>query len=240
MPVFKRSKEKVFENIVTKDGVVYTKKPCKIQIPQRFTERAVGLGLIGVDTQIAGLFPLIMETGEYSVMNMCGMVQIDPYKITEITIEDVDYHEFYFAAGQVLFKTLEIVVNVDMVWNILNELVFKGKVPWYMDYEDLGNIANTTKKHAGSDVGAVRSMFEAMISIIARSLSDRKTYLRTEIKEGGKITRDMIQIVPLRSVIDSVNNTQAKITGNYLGPALVSALVDPSVKASKSEKILRA
>lgn len=240
MPVFKRDKQTVLGTLVKKDFVVYAKQACKIQIPQRFTEPAVGLGLIGVDTQIAGLFPLILESGQYSVMNMCGMVQIDPYKITEITIDDTDYHEFYFAPGQVLFKTTQIVVNVDMVWNILNELIFKGKVPWYMDYEDLGNIANTTKKHAGSDVGAVRSMFEAMVSIVARSIKNRKTYLRTEIKEGDKIIRDMIQIVPLRSVIDSVNNTQAKITGNYLGPAIVSALVDPSVKASKSEKILRA
>lgn len=225
--------------MVTNDaGQVIIKKKCRIQVPVRFTETAVGLGRIGVDTAIYGLFILTLESGEYSICNMTGLVQINPTRQQIITVDDTDYVEFSFDANQVVFKTLNIIKNDDLIYNVLREVVLQGKVPWYIDYEDLGKMYDTAEKHAKSTVGNPSESMEMIISIIARRKDDLSKYFRTGVKDG-KMGKPNLDWVPLKSVFHSVNNTVSKFTGSYFSDGITSALVDPSTKTSPVEEILR-
>lgn len=241
MNKLKRDKDKVLKRLkVDKDHRVFTTMPCVIQIPARWAEPNIKLGAIGLSNFAYGLFPVIFEDGTYSVINICGYVELDPLKTTIKKIGEVDYYEFSFEANQVLFKTTKLVKRDEVIYAILNELIFKGKVPWYVDYNDLGKLFDTAKKHANSNVGNNPEVMEFIASMVTRTTKDRSTYLRTQVKDYKDIQNGLVAYVPLKSVLYSVNSTVNKIAGSYFNEGVVSALVNPTNKAEKIEKILRA
>lgn len=234
----KRSAPAVHAAVVeNKSGQVIAKRHCKIQAPVRFTE--VGLGEVGVDTYIYGLYALILDTGEYAVMNVAAIMQLKPYKLSLTTIDDVDYYEFHFAPGDVVITTTSLVKREALMFNIADELFFKGKIPWYVEYEDLGRIYDTAKHHAGSNVAQVYEVVELLTSLVTRSKTDRTKQIRLAAKSYKDITIDTIDYVPLTSVYYSVSNTVNKIAGSYFEDGITSALVNPSDRVDKIEAILR-
>jgi hypothetical protein len=224
--------------VVNEGGQVITKANCKIQVPVRFSE--IGLGQIGIDTFAYGLFPIIMEDGNYALMNVTALVELDPFKLEIIEIDDVQYHEFSFEAGQVVIKTTNLLQKETLMYNILDELIFKGKIPWYVAYEDLGKIFDSAKKHAKSNVGNIPETIEFIAAMVCRSKEDRTKYIRTVANTYKDTSLSQISYVPLKSVFYAVNSTVNKLTGSYFSDGIVSALVNPTTKVEKIESILRA
>jgi hypothetical protein len=219
-------------------GQVVTSVPCKIQIPVRFTEGSVGLGSIGINTFIYGIFAIILESGEYSVCNINAMVQINPYKTTQTTIDNNDYHEFWFNKGDIVIKSTTLLQVADSIYNVFNELVFTGKVPWYMGYEDMGKLFDTASYHGNSNAGKSQETIELIASMIARSKKDRTIYIRETAKSYSDTDIANLDYVPLKSVFYSVKSTMNKLSGSYFNDGVVSALVNPSEQQQKIEGIL--
>lgn len=239
MPKLKRNPSLVLSQLVENaSGQVLCKVPCKIQVPYRYSER--GLGEVSIRTFTYGYFPIILETGDYAVMNVCALVELDPYKVMITTIDEIDYHEFYFEANQVVIKSGDLVKNTDNIYNIVDEFIFKGKIPWYVEYEDLAKLFDTAKDHAGSNVGENQEVMEFIASMVARSKDDRSKYIREVMTAKADTSLDKIDYVALSSVFYSVKSTVNKIAGSYFSDGVVSALVNPSDKAEKIERILRA
>lgn len=223
---------------VNEAGQVLTKAKCKIQVPVRFSE--IGLGQIGIETYTYGLFPLILESGDYAVCNVTALFELNPSKLAMVTIDEVEYHEFHFDAGTVVFKSTDLVKRETLIYNVFDEFIFKGKIPWYVEYDDVGKLFDTAKKHAGSNVGNNAEVIEFVASMISRNKDDRTKFLRETIKSYKDTTIDKIDYVPLASVFWSVNSTMNKLAGSYFNDGVTSALVNPSERAHKIEKILRA
>lgn len=240
MAKYRRNQEAVKAVLVeSKAGQVLTKVDCKIQAPARFTEGSVGLGSIGSDVFIYGIFALILDTGEYSVCNIAAQVQINPYKTTSVMIDDVEYHEFHFHKNDVVIKTTDLVKNSDTIYSVFDELIFKGKVPWYMGYEDLGKLFDTAKYHADSNVATNLETIELIASMISRSKEDRTEYIRHKAKDYKDVSLEKLEYVPLKSVFYSVKSTLNKLAGSYFNDGVVSALVEPSEKQQMIESVLR-
>lgn len=220
-----------------KSGQIITSIPCKIQVPARFTE--IGLGQIGVETFIYGLYPVITETGDYMVSNINALVEIDPFKISQVTIDDVLYHEFYFPAESVLIKNTTMVKTDTLLYYVFDEFFFKGKIPWYVGYEDLGRIFDTANYHAGSNIGRNWEVIEFLASMVTRSKTDRTKYIRTVMQQYNDSSLNKIDYVPLKSVLYSVNSTTNKLAGSYFNDGVISALVNPTDRVDKIEQILR-
>lgn len=238
MSKLKRDAQAALSNLFTNEaGQVIAKKACTIQIPVRFTE--IGLGEIGINTFTYGFFPIIFDT-VYAVMNVCAMVELNPVKLTRIKIEDVDYYEFHFDAGQVVIKASDLVKREPLMYNVFDEFVFKGKLPWYAQYEDVGKLFDTALYHAGSKVAQNLEVIEFVASMISRSKSDRTKYIRTFANNYSDVSLDKVDFVPLKSVFYSVNSTLNKIAGSYFNDGITSALVQRSAQAEKIEKIIRA
>lgn len=218
-------------------GQVLTKVPCRIQAPVRFSE--IGLGQIGIDTFSYGLFAVILDSGDYAVMNVNALVELNPYKLSIVTIDDVDYHEFYFDAGDVVIKTTDLIKKEAILFNVFDEFIFKGKIPWYTEYEDLGKLFDTAKKHTGSNVAQTPEVIEFIASMVSRSKDDRMKYIREVGQKPGDFTLAHIDYVPLKSIFYSVKSTVSKLTGSYFNDGVTSALVSPSDKIEKIESILR-
>lgn len=236
---YTRNAQAVHSQLVeNKAGQVICLSKCKIQVPTRFQE--AGLCTVGTKTSIYGLFPVILENGQYSVCNVNSMVDIEPSTTTIVKINDIEHYEFGFEANSVVIKNTTLICLNTMMYNVFNEFVFMGKVPWYVEYDDLGKLFDTAKHHADSNVGQALEVIEFIAAMVTRPKKDRSVYLRTVAQSYNDTKIENIDFVPLNSIYYSVNSTLNKITGSYFGPGVVSALVKPTENVEKIESILRA
>lgn len=223
--------------VENKSGQILTRVPCKIQVPVRFS--TVGLGQVGIDTFIYGCFPIMLQTGEYSICNINALVEISPFKVIIVNINDVPYHEFYFEANSAVIKTSSVVRRDTLLYNVFDEFIFKGKVPWYIEYEDMGKLFDTAKSHADSNIGQNLEVIEFIAAMVSRSKDDRTKYIRTVAEKYSDVAIDKVDYVPLNSVFYSVNSTINKLSGSYFSDGVTSALVNPTSDVSTIESILR-
>lgn len=219
-------------------GQILTKVDCKIQVPERFLER--GLGEASVNTFSYGCFPIILETGEYGLLNICALVELNPTKTIPIEIDGVAYKEFYFDANTVVIKTTTLVQREIIMFNVFDEFIFKGNIPWYMEYEDIGKLFDTAKQFAGSTVGNNPEVIEFIASMIGRPKNDRSKYLRTVMNNYSDANINKVDYIALTSVFYAVNSTVNKLAGSYFNDGVVSALVNQAKDSQKIESILRA
>lgn len=220
----------------TPDGKLIALKECKLYIPSRFEER--GLLERGVETYIIGIYALVVEDKYYAVSMVNAMIKIDPSATMKIKIKGTDYYEFTFAAGSTFITSLNLVKDDVLAYKIYDEILYKGKIPWYLSYEDLGHIFDTAKLHSGANVGENSEVTELIISLISRVPSDRVKYYRTIAQDDDFIMKNPPAYIGLQSVQFSATNTTNKLAGSYFGQGLASALVNPSTRSERIEEIL--
>jgi hypothetical protein len=236
--MLKRNPVSVLSNLVTSEnGTVLTKVPCKIQIPSRFID--IDLAQIGTTTMVLGCFALILENGDYSVCSINTFVELVPFKTLTTVVNEVDYHEFYFEANSVVIKSSDLVRRNVIMYDIFNEFMFRGKIPWYIEYDDLGKLFDSAKEYGDSPVGTNLEIIEFITAMITRSSADRSKPIRCVATSYADIAQDKISYVPLMSVFYSVNNSVNKLAGAYFNDGVISALVQPASKVGTVEQILR-
>lgn len=223
----------VLATLKTVGKQIIASKPCSIQIPLNYENAK--LAQIGEDIYVLGVFAIILESGEYAVSNVMTLIKLKPTKVSTITILEDEYYEFYFDAGSVVIDNTEVVQRDNILFSVFNEFVFKANIPWFMTYSDLGKLYDTCKEYANSNIGDTYEVMEFIASILGRATNDRSIYYRL----GGNY-KIPPQYVSMASVFYSMHNTVNKIAGNYFSDGLVSALVNPSDRVEKIEKLLRA
>lgn len=221
----------------TPNNQIITLQDCKIQIPVRFVQK--GLAQVGIDTYAYGIYAIILADGTYAVSSVTAMIKLKPNKILTTTIDDVLYYEFYFDAGSVVIDNTVLVKKDTSIYDVLDEFIFSGNIPWYINYEDLGKIFDSAKKYANSNVGQSYEISELLASLVARNPNDRTKYYRTFVEKYTDLITAPQSFVPLKSVFYSVTNTFNKLAGNYFNDGVVSALVNPSTKVERVENLLR-
>jgi hypothetical protein len=219
------------------DGRLVCKKQVKIYIPTRFEE--CNLAFIGAETNIIGIYAIVVDDLYYGVSLVNAMMRIEPTSIMKVEIDGVWHYEFLFDAGSTVISDVKLVKNDTLVYYIYNEIVSKGHVPLYVNYMDLGKLFDTAKYHAGADVGNNREVSELLISLIARDSKNRHTYYRQSVSEISDLINNPPAYISLKSVIYAATNTVNKLAGSYFSDAVVSALVSPSSETARIETILR-
>ena len=216
------------------DGSVITKTGCKIYIPEHFKDRF--LAEIGTYTKIIGLFAIVINDSQYSVCNVNSMVEIKPSSVNKTKFNKENYIEFVFDPGSVVVATLDLVQQDVLLYRIYDELFSKGNVPWYINYEDLGNIFDTAQEFAGSHIGKNPEVTQLLVSLISRDPDNREKYYRTFV---NNFSDRPPAFIPLKSVSYAATNTTNKLAGSYFNVGVVSALVSPSDRVERIEEILR-
>ena len=117
--------------------------------------------------------------------------------------------------------------------------IAKGKIPWYLNYSDLGILFTTAKLHAGANLGVDNAALEMIVSSLARDPQDRMRYYRHSVDTPKDTRNNPPDIIPLRSVALSTTNTTAKLLGNYMQEGVTSALVSPTERSESIETMLR-
>lgn len=219
------------------DGRTVTNKECKIYIPSRFSER--GLAEVGIENHIVGIYAIVVDDKYYGVCNMCAMVKIDPNSMLRVKINGIEHYEFTFKPGATVIKSNEVVKTDTLVYRIYDEIISKGRVPWYLNYSDLGKIFDTAKSHAGANIGQNSEVTQLIVSMISRNSEDRNKYYRTTIDSIDDLKTHPPAYIPLKSVIYAATNTTNKLAGSYFSVGVVSSLVSPADRTERIEGLLR-
>lgn len=219
------------------DGRLVTTKGCKIYVPVRYNER--GLASIGVETHVVGIYAIVVEDKFYGVCNVNAMQRIEPTSTIKVVHNDEEYNEFYFEPGSTVVSSVQLVKTDTLVFKIYDEIISKGRVPWYLGYADLGKIFDTAPYHAGAKIGHNHEVTELLISMIARDETDRTKYYRQTVQSMADVLKKPPAYIPLRSVTYAATNTTSKLAGSYFKDGLTSALVSPTDRTEPIEEILR-
>lgn len=219
------------------DGSVLTTKGCKIYIPERFAEKE--LAVIAAETYICGIFAIVVEDKYYGVSTANAMMRIKPSLISTVKFGEDTYLEFTFDPGAVVFATLDLIKNDTLVYRIFDEIIAKGRVPWYLSYDDLAKLFETSAYHAGVNLQGSHAILEMIAAAVARNPKDRTKYYRHGVvNQSDKYDHPPV-LIPLRSITLGTTNTTSKLLGSYWDQGLNSALTNPSTKTENIEDLLR-
>ncbi len=219
------------------NGSVVVKKDCKVYIPSRFAERS--LAEIGLQNTIVGIYAIVVEDTYYAVSLINSMIKIKPSSMNKVKIKGVEYFEFVFEKNTTFIESTTLIKTDTLVYRIYDEIISKGRVPWYLNYNDLGKIFDTAKSHAGANIGQNSEVTELIVSMIARDPKNKSIYYRTKVKSIEDLKNNPPAFIPLRSVIFAATNTTNKLAGSYFSVGINSALVSPAERTERIESLLR-
>lgn len=219
------------------DGRIVAKKPVKIYQPTRFAER--GLASIGIETNIVGIYAIVVDDKYYGVSMVNATQRIEPTSTVKIQIDGEEFYEFSFEAGSTVVSSVMLVKTDTLVYKIYDEIIAKGRVPWYLGYSELGKLFDTALYHAGARIGTNHEVTELIISMIARNPKDRHQYYRKDIVSLEDMVANPPAFIPLRSVTYAATNTLNKLAGSFFTEGVVSALVNPTDRVERIEDLLR-
>lgn len=232
-----RNPEKVHAALKEVGNSLVATKRCKIYIPEHYS--GAFLGSIEDEVRMVGIFGIVVEDAYYAASRVCAMMQLDPSSTTVIDINGENYLEFTFEIGDTVIKNLNLVKQSTLSFRIYDELIAKGKVPWYLSYEDMCFLFDTSKDHADASLNVDSAILEMIASSMARSKGSKNIFYRHVVKTAADVGKVDFVYVPLRSVAYGATNTTAKISGAYFQEGMTSALLTPSERNETIEELLR-
>lgn len=220
-----------------KDNSLVTTDRLRIYIPVRFSER--NLAKISSEIYICGICAIVNDNNQYGVLIVPSMIKITPTVINTIKVGEDSYYEFIFDKGSKVIENLDVLVNDTLAFFIFDEFFTKGRVPWYINYNDLGTIFDKSAKYANVNFNDKRVILELVASTIARNPADRYKTYRQSITKQEDVNNNPPKYIPLEAIQFTATNTVAKLAGAYMSDGVVSALVNPSEDVERIEKLLR-
>jgi hypothetical protein len=229
---FKRNPAKVRSAVqVQPDKSVVALRGVRIYVPERYLEKE--LADISSETYIVGIYAMVTDDGFYAVSRINAMMRICPTAINTVKFDQDSYLEFLFEPGSVVLATTDLVASETLVYQIFDEFVAKGKLPWFLDYDDRARLFESADKHAGVNLGKSHAILAMITAATTRQQDDRARYYRHNLANSIPVT------IPLRSITYGTTNTTSKLVGAQWGDAVDSALVTPAEKVEKVEELLR-
>ena len=217
------------------DGRVVAREEVKIYVPVRFIDR--GLAYVGLENHILGVYLITVADQVYGVSLINAMIKIEPSETNKVKMAGDEFLEFIFREGSTVFKSLDLVMTDTIVYYIYDEMLAKGNIPWYLDYDDLSHLFDTAKKHANANIGQQQEVTQLIISLMGRSPEDRTRPWRNEVRSHEDPRKPVF--VPLMSVRYTATNTLSKLAGSYFGQGVISALIHPAQRTERIENLLR-
>ncbi len=234
---FIHDKQSVIKNFETlSDRSVVTKNGCKIFIPKRFVEK--GVAEIGSDNYSLGLFPIVNDDNRFMLVNAISFIYLKPSAFDTVLIDNEDYIQFSFNKNSVVIKSLNLVQKDTLVYDVFNEMISGGRIPWYFDYIDSASLLDTASTIAGTSIGKNPELIEILIAIVSRQKNNKMQFYRHSLSSKEAL-KNKPSIVPLKSVTYSATNTTNKLAGAYFDEGVTSALINPTTKADSIGTILR-
>lgn len=221
----------------TAERSVVCNRPVKMYIPARFPQR--DLAVFEDEIVLVGICAIVLDDVYFMSSMICAPIRTEPTLVNTVVIDDVEYLELQYEPGDRVISSLDLVKIDNLMYRIYDEIIAKGRVPWYLNYDDLGKLFNTSRKHAGVTVGSTPAVMEIISSTICRDPNDLKRYYRQVVETKEEIAQNPPTIIPLRNVSYGATNAIAKITGSRSDEGMTAAMVNPADRVERTELILR-
>lgn len=232
-----RDASKVHADLVLQGNQYITKSGCKVIIPKRYVEKQLA-NFVGSTFTLA-IFAIVVGEHTYAVSIVDSILRLSPTTVAERTYGDTKYLEFTFEPGAVVIPNTAMVCDNKLPYQIYNEFIAKGRIPWYMSYVDIGRIFDTSKEYANLNLHTNHAIFEMLAAVMGRDPNQRNRYLRQTINSRIEMDTMNPAFVAFRNIQAQATNTTTKLMGSYFRDALASALVNPAVRLEGFEKLLR-
>lgn len=228
----------VIHNSLFEDGDrLITKTGCDIYIPKRFDEKK--LAHVGEDTSIVAIYAMVIDDKYYSTCVACASMKITPDVTSIVKIQGVDYYKFTFLPGSVITPNLNLVTVSTLVYFIYDEILAKAKVPWFMNYFDLGTLFDSAQYHADITLSADNVPLEITAGIIARDPNNITNHYRVALEGLDSVYTNPPTYSPVSSVLAHASNLTARLMGNRFEEGITSSLINPVESVNTIETILR-
>lgn len=215
------------------DNSLVAMKETKIYFPVRFVEQ--GLASMDVETSVIGVLAIVVD-GKYSVFSVNAMIRFDPVEVSTVVMAGEEYYEMLFTPGAVIIPNLNVAAVDTLVYRVYNELIAKGRVPWYMTYhKDMPRIFDTASEYAGAGIGQEREVTELLMTITGRNPDNLNESYRLVAATTTKPPR----YISLKTVEYSSTNALNKLGGANFTRGTIGALVSPSEVPERIETLLR-
>ena len=223
-----------FKNIFKTVGdVVLTTKDIDIVFPERYITRE--LAVISSSVRLLGIYAILDRSNNYCIVNNSIVQQLAPYIISDVTVNGVVYKKCSFEANTPFLLNNNLIVTDSFLYDIFEEFLSKGNVPWYLDYNDLADIFANTERFNGKSVGNDPIALEILTSVVAKSSVGKDIPYRL-VKNKKLVKPEYIGLNDMRFAFD---NTGSRLVGSYFSDGITTSIVDPETKTSEQTKILR-
>lgn len=234
----KRDKEAIKSRFKVTDDAIFVEDDLRVVFPSRYVNRQ--LAIMGNPVRVVSIYAVIDNDRNYAVVNNPIFINLFPNNITEVDIDGVMYMVLTFDKGNIYTDNRILVKDDKFLYDILDEFIIQGKVPWFMGYEDISNILIESKLYTGRDIGTNPIGMELLSSIITKSTNDKSYYYRQSIKDitDGKLPTP--SYAGLMNMYHTMDNNVARLAGSYYSVGVRTAILGDSASVSTIESILRA
>ena len=114
-----------------------------------------GISILDNVCNIVGVLAILDDKNNYGVLTIPGIINVEPNEISSMEIDGELYHVLEIAAGELLISDTNIVKDTDFVYKIFEATMLRGKVPFFLEYEDMVKVftkfyRNTITKQTGN------------------------------------------------------------------------------------------
>jgi hypothetical protein len=199
----------------SKEGVVAT-EDLTILFPKRFLDK--DMASIDATVHYPGIAIIVDSDNNYSKMNIPNKLETEASVIEDVTIDGTTYLSITVTKDTFLFTTLSVVQDTDLLFQLLDEFIMKGNIPFYMEYEDVLNIFLNSREYLDNGIADNHIGFSILVSITARDADNN--YYRTSDK-------GVLKYVGLSNPTLGSKHTFTKLTRSHLKKGMVSAINNP-------------
>jgi hypothetical protein len=189
------------------------------------------LAILSNVVKLISIYAIVDDDENYAVCVAPVFQELTPINVDIVIVNEEKHYRLTFSKDSVFIPNNNLLVTD-------NYFYVAGKIPWFLEYNQLSNLLIESNKYANSNIGNNMLTFEILTSIIARDSKDLLKYYRLTLKSKEDLNNKP-KYVGMNNIFYSLDNTGAKLIGSYFKKGLVSSLADPEEKSSKLTKILR-
>lgn len=222
---------------ISKDSKsIIATKNVKVYFPKAYMTST--LGNIDDKFNVIGVFGIVVDDKYFCASDALAKMSLQPDTVNVVKIQDGEYYELGWEPGSIITPNRFLVVSKELLSEVSNEFIEKGKTPWYLNLPFLSNLFSTDKLFGSVRIAEDRSLISLTSAFRARHPDDRRRPFRAMVKTQKEFDTVMPVMTPLNSVAASASNTLTKLGGGYMNEGMVSALVEPSETLETVESLL--
>jgi len=235
---FKRNPSVLTKHFKEKEKRIVTDKDMYILVHSKFVDKE--LTILDNVCKVMGILAVVDEDKNYTIMTIPGMYNVEPSGIENIEIDGELYYTLHIEAGDDLISDTTVVKDSNNAYKVFDLFILSGKIPFFLEYEDLLDVFANLPKFAGIKLGKDTLPFEVFVAMVARDKNDNTKDYRLIINDRKDLNSKKPEWVGLMNIYYSFGSTLSKVAGSYFKTGTLAAIVNKNEKPTKLEQLLKA